>query len=1293
MAVGGNSLGDQRRGDERHEGSAQRMQPAGAPLRAGLAALLAWRARHQADRLAYEFLPDGTGPLNDAALASLTYAGLQRRAAAVANALRPAAPFGLPAGAADDGNAAPRAVLAFSPGLDFVAALFGCLRAGAIAVPMPTPHRRDDPARWLQVLADAAPAAVLTTSALEPAVQALMAHAPAGTRRPEVIAVDSLDAAVADEAAAPSDLAAHAHHPALLQYTSGSTRRPRGVVVTHGNLAHNLAQIEALFGHGPGSRGLVWLPPYHDMGLVGGILQPLYSGFPVTLMSPQAFLQRPLRWLEAVSHVRATTSGGPDFAYAHAARRAVGADLQGLDLSSWQVAFVGAEPVRAATLARFAETFGPHGFRPEAFLPCYGLAESTLLVAGGTGRPRTLTVDRDALAEHRVVPLQATAAADGGAGRQAMLVGCGAPIGTTLAVVDAETGTPLPDGQVGELWLRGDSVARGYWQAAPEDQALFDARLPGAATEPPRYLRTGDLGFLHDGALYVTGRLRDLVIVRGRNHAPQDLEDSAERSHSALAVGGIAALTATPPAQTADEPGLVLVAEVDRSARHGLDAEAAIAAIRAALSREHGVQAAAIVLVRPQSLPRTPSGKLQRHRCAQGWREGTLAEVARWCLPGWSGTRPGDDAAPYLAWLRDYAEHHLDTRLMDERRSLSPAVVLDFGNRGLLGLQVPAQWGGPGLSHAGFLRVVEQLAAIDATLGLFVGLNNVLGVRPLLRHGTPAQQAEWLPQLASGRVLAAFALTEPGAGSHPHAMRASAHPAADGWRLQGHKLWSGAAAWAGLLNVFVREHDAEGRPAGISAFVLPRGRPGLRQGAEALTMGMRAMVQNAVHLEGVPVTQADRLGRAGEGMAVAQDAMSYGRLTIAAACVGGMKRCAQLIVRYAGRRHVAGGRLLDQPATLARLGELTAAIALLQALVDRLAAQLDAGRPVPEEAYAACKVLAPELYWQAVDGLMQMLGGRGYIESNGVPQMLRDARVLRIFEGPTEALAAHLGACLLRQPRPLLQFAGEGEAGDALRSLAHAGAATAGRQVELGEAAAWAMAWSALHDATDAATSKAAALAWTRARFDAARARALRDPAQEPWRADAAMFAERVAAYADAIGDVDVHGIGEDHAPDALLRRDGAAGGAAAGSARATPAAAHPAAPPPGTAFGIERWLVDWLSVRLGVRAGAIDSAAPMADLGVDSVLAVELVQALEQAFAVREPLDATLAWSHPTLQALAAHVAALSAPAGAAAPNATPPARADVGDTAGSAALDTLTDDELARALAAELAADPALN
>lgn len=360
-----------------------------------------------------------------------------------------------------------------------------------------------------------------------------------------------------------------------------------------------------------------------------------------------------------------------------------------------------------------------------------------------------------------------------------------------------------------------------------------------------------------------------------------------------------------------------------------------------------------------------------------------------------------------LEWLRSYAKKRINSRLIDERRCIPPYIVLDFGNRGLLGMQVPPKYGGMGLSNQDTLLVLQQLGAIDPTLASFVGVHNVLGIRPLMNYASDQLRDELLPLIATGRELAAFALTEPGAGSNPQAISAKAIPDSNsqgGWRLQGNKIWIGSAAWASAINIFVQTFDAEGQYLGVSGFVIRQESKGLRQGPEALTMGLRGMVQNAVYLDDVSVNSDHLLGELGSGMKVAQDAMMHGRLCITAASLGGMKRCAQLMLRYAKCRTISTGRLLKNPVTLAKLTDLTESIVAVESLVTRIAKLLDEECYIPVEAYAACKIVGPEFFWQAADSLIQMLGGRGYIETNIAPQLLRDSRILRIYEGPTETL-------------------------------------------------------------------------------------------------------------------------------------------------------------------------------------------------------------------------------------------------------------------------------------------------
>ncbi len=587
--------------------------------------LLQSRAETYGDRTASVFCRD------DGERSEQSYAQLARRARAIAGRLQAEVPPG------------ERVLLVFPPGPDFIAGFFGCLYAGVLAVPATYPKPRRPMPRLTAIAHDSRPAAVLTTSQTLSTIE-LARSAPelAGVRW---IAVDEVpDAAEHDWRRPP--LAADS--PAFLQYTSGSTSDPKGVMVSHGNLIYNLEMIRRGFGFGESapaeSCGVFWLPSYHDMGLIGGILEPIYIGGQSVLMSPASFLQRPLRWLQMVSEYGATTSGAPNFAYELCVQKTTPEQRSQLDLSKWQVAFCGAEPIRPGTLRAFAEAFAPCGFREEAFYPCYGLAEATLIVSGGRGpaRPTIKTVARADLARHRVV--EASPADDDAL----PLVGCGgALLDQDVVIVDPDSRRRCGPREVGEIWIAGPAVARGYWNREHENALTFGAHLADDPTGTS-YLRTGDLGFMADGQLFVTGRRKDVIIIRGRNHYPQDLERTAEQSHPALCPSGGAVFALDGP----DEEQLVVVHEVDRQFRDS-DFEQVIRAVRREIVREHEVDPHAVVLIRQMDLPRTTSGKVQRQLCRQRYLDDDLKTLARWTatnrLP--AGVQPlgctAQDHAPF----------------------------------------------------------------------------------------------------------------------------------------------------------------------------------------------------------------------------------------------------------------------------------------------------------------------------------------------------------------------------------------------------------------------------------------------------------------------------------------------------------------------------------------------------------------------------------------------------------------------------------------------------------------------
>jgi acyl-CoA synthetase (AMP-forming)/AMP-acid ligase II/acyl carrier protein len=610
--------------------------------------LLANQAANQPDGLAYVYLDERDG------LSEITFGQLDRRARAIAARLQL------------ELNSGDRALLVYPAGLEFIAAFFGCLYAGVVAVPATYPKPKRPMPRLQRIALDCDAHVALSSAQTLTTLDPELLSADAATS--QWIATDELDDALADMWHRPevteSDLA-------FLQYTSGSTSDPKGVMLSHGNLLSNLDCIRQSFGIGEteddliSATGVFWLPAYHDMGLIGGILTPLYMGGRSVLMSPAAFLQRPMRWLQAISDYRATISGAPNFAYEYCVRRTTPEERSSLDLSHWRLAFCGAEPIRAETLQHFADAFAPAGFRMDAFYPCYGLAETTLLAAGPNfeQEPRILTVNRAALGEHRVVE-----AIGEPAEMTQRLVGCGPAVhGHTIVIMRPETSVACDEDEVGEIFIQGPSVSQGYWDRAEETEQVFGARVEG---REGGFLRTGDLGFFRDGELFVTGRLKDVIIIRARNHYPQDIEQSAEAAHPAVMPGAAFALES----EEGDEQ-LVVVHQVDRQYR-GANMDDIVRAIRRAIVEQHDLDPHAIVLIRQTSLPITSSGKVQRNLCREQYLAGELKVVHSW-------TNPAPKTAPAKAAMKRRVDVQLhsegvavsrsDEAKQDPLRGLSPA--------------------------------------------------------------------------------------------------------------------------------------------------------------------------------------------------------------------------------------------------------------------------------------------------------------------------------------------------------------------------------------------------------------------------------------------------------------------------------------------------------------------------------------------------------------------------------------------------------------------------------------------
>ena len=509
-----------------------------------------------------------------------------------------------------------RALLLYPPGLDVVCAFWACICAGLVPVPAPAPdpvRRKHSLPRLRAIIENAQVSLVLTTSGIE-TVSSELSIAKDGSQIEWMATDQPYDQADAVEFPRLNETAL-----AYLQYTSGSTATPRGVMVSHGNVLSHCKAMSLAGGVSDRSRSLCWLPYFHDYGLLHGIIAPFYAGIPAYLMSPVTFLRRPLRWLEAVSRFSITHSGGPNFSYESCLRAVRQQREWQADLSTWTVASCGAEPIHADTVERFVETFGPQGFRRTSFAPAYGLAEATLLVTmKQTGaEPTFLKVEAEALADSIV---KESSASERGT-RTRTLVGCGEPLEETrVLIVNPTTKSSCQAGEVGEVWLAGAGIATGYWGRPEESDATFKATLAGSGEGP--YLRTGDLGFIHRGELFLTGRLKDLIIVRGRNYYPHDLEWTAEQAHPGLRRGCGAAFSIE--SETGER--VVLVYEIEKKLPES-DMSEVMSCIRRALADEYELEVHNVVLVKSGTIPRTSSGKIQRHACRADFESGQLAVV------------------------------------------------------------------------------------------------------------------------------------------------------------------------------------------------------------------------------------------------------------------------------------------------------------------------------------------------------------------------------------------------------------------------------------------------------------------------------------------------------------------------------------------------------------------------------------------------------------------------------------------------------------------------------------------
>jgi acyl-CoA synthetase (AMP-forming)/AMP-acid ligase II/alkylation response protein AidB-like acyl-CoA dehydrogenase/acyl carrier protein len=1216
------------------------------------------RASTAPDRVAYRFLREGEVEHD-----SITFGELRRRARAAAGRLL----------ALRSNNPGDAAILLYPQGIEFIVAFFGCLYAGVMAVPASIANRKRAMDILGRIAEDAGARWILSTGTQ-------LEHLARDAKQTSTLA--NLECVDLGEAGDRLPLPVASVKPgaiAMLQYTSGSTGMPSGVAITHANLADNQKQMERSFEHDDDTVFVTWLPMFHDMGL-GTVLMAVWTGRPCVIMSPGVFVQNPRRWLAAISHYRGTTSLAPDFAYDLCVRRITAKEREGLDLSSWRVAVNGSEPVRSQTIERFIETFAACGFRREAFVPAYGLAESTLYVAseGVRTAPVLKRFSKEEL-EHGQAVLLADSSSS------TVLVSCGRPpVGSTVLIVDPDTRRECPPGTIGEIWIGSASVGAGYWKKELETKYTFRAStLDGRGP----FLRTGDLGFINEARLFVAGRHKDLIIIRGRNHSPQDIEDSVSTCHPALVARGCAAFSI----DTEEGERLVVVQEVGRTSLRTLDAPGVFRAIRSVISDNHALQTHAIVLLKPSSLPRTTSGKVRRKTCRQNFLDNSLPAVASWGGLAHGEISPGGEANVrdaslqadrLIEWIRTHAVELTAPHSGQDRDRLSSALSGTLVKQGLLGMQVEVRYGGLGLGHFDTCRVLEQLAAVDFSLAMLVGANTCLGVQPIARHASAQHKPALLPGLARGQEFAAFAFDERDQGSGQPGTEATLRlEGEDPWRLYGSRDFNGASPNPNLINLVACHEE----PPGASAFVVARGAEGVRlyeAGAPTDTIGFARTV---ISFDGTPVVREDLLGSFGSGSEVTREATLHMRLTVGAACIGAMKRCAQLVSRDVAYRPI-NGKATPNPVILSRLSSAAARVTALECLVHAIARATDMGRAVPAEGFAACKLLGPEMLLRSIDDLMLIGVKVGHNESNQVLGIYKAAGSLRNFDGPPEALAEATGAAVMEEDTPLRLLIEDILSAPAVVSwvdpvieavrhrMKNLKGALARRAERWGHTRAGELTtWLALLAAVEGCLASSRSLdlehahSWTLAQLEHAVSAVRLGTPSETATLDADDIAATFAAYSRTIGNLATDSGRAETKRSPLAPQGGAK---TEGAPAASSAHEH-------AKRELRSRIIAWLANRLRIPVSEIEAGRSFADHGLDSVSSVELAKELSDILG-RE-IDPTVVWNFATIHSLTEHLLAPDPARTAPAENKAPSGPASSSGRTGST-LEGQIEDEIAK-------------
>ena len=896
-----------------------------------------------------------------------------------------------------------RVLLAMPTCLEFIFYYFGCLLSARIPVPIPVEKSTSRFSRLRSVVNDAKPSIIVFKNRSD--CELMPVDGVKSIVLSEVLHnnVNDVDTSYQERI---TDLTED--HIALIQYTSGSTGNPKGVVLTHKNLIENIRMIQIGMQITSADRIVSWLPLYHDMGLIGMLLTTISTASHTILFAPKNFSKQPIKWLSEITKRKATLSGAPNFAFEVLADRNFNNAEFDIDLSSLRLLFCGSERIVQKSILNFYNRFSKYGLKSETFFPCYGLAEAALYVSG-----RLLDINK---IDNSSIKLH-----------DSVFVSCGF-IANGLQVNLTNQNS---DG-VGEVEIIGPSVTLGYWR----DVASEVTNGTISNSNYNKSLNTGDLGLIKNNQLYICGRTKDLIKIRGINYYAEDIELFLQPLSNVLPNNTVIAISNWNNIKNSEE--VIIVAEVSRTERKS-DFSGLLSEVNHFLSPS-SLHCERLIVLAPASMPRTSNGKKQRQLIKKLFINkqldvlwDTYSEFKKVEL----NTDSNEDCKNIsdnlnLNWLKN-----INYVLADEQRRLPSDFFLKLHQSKLLSLYIPRQYGGLGCSHKEYIDIAIELSRINVTMASAIGVHNTIGVMPIVESKVLIDKNEVLSNIVESGLVAAFAITEKGAGSNPRAITSRIEKIGGKYILNGEKVWIGNAGVADLISVFAQEYDDQGRALGISAFLLRKNYHSYVLGPEQLTLGLRSMTQNTLVFNNVLLDERDRLSLPGKGIELAYKTMDYARFGLLAVAIGSIDSGYNKSLQYAKSRDIATGRLIQNSHFIHEMNEIWIKRESLYNLSMDMADLLDSTGEMPKYLSLTAKILSGEWGFDCVDKLLQFLGGRGYTENFGLSAIWRDIRIVRIFEGPTEALAFQLGHLFKRnkvemltkvvQPHILLKISDEDE--------------------------------------------------------------------------------------------------------------------------------------------------------------------------------------------------------------------------------------------------------------------------